>query len=84
MKNNTDILAPHSYAVVHRKQPNIYDVYEIETGEWVLSRTNPDNILRILSEACCTFKFIDESAGEIYTRKEIADEVLDTLEKLEK
>ena len=75
MKNNTVILAPHSYVVVHRKQSNIYDVYEIETGEWVLSRTNPDNILRIFSEACCTFKFIDESAGEIYTRKEISDEV---------
>ena len=76
MKNNTVIMAPHSYVVVHRKQSNIYDVYEIETGEWVLSRTNPDNILRIFSEACCTFKFIDENAGEIYTRKEISDEVL--------
>lgn len=84
MKNNTVILAPHSYVVVHRKQPNIYDVYEIETGEWVLSRTNPDNILRIFSETCCTFKFIDESAGEIYVHKEISDEALATLEKLEK
>lgn len=60
MKNNTVILAPHSYVVVHRKQPNIYDVYEIGTGKWILSRTNPDNILRIFSENCCTFKFIDE------------------------
>ena len=75
MKNNTVILAPHSYVVVHRKQPNIYDVYEIETGEWVLSRTNPDHIFRIFSKARCTFKFIDENAGEIYTRKEISDEV---------
>ena len=32
MKNNTVILAPHSYVVVHRKQPNIYDVYELELG----------------------------------------------------
>lgn len=38
MKNNTVILAPHSYVVVHRKQPSIYDVYEIETGEWVSFR----------------------------------------------
>ena len=38
----------------------MYDVYEIKTGKWVLSRTNPDNILRIFSENCCTFKFIDE------------------------
>ena len=30
MNNNTVILAPHSYVVVHRKQPDIYDVYEIE------------------------------------------------------
>ena len=60
MKNNTVILAPHSYVVVHRKQPNIYDVYEIGTGKWVLSRTNPDNMLRIFSENCCKFKFIDE------------------------
>ena len=79
MKNNTVILAPHSYVVVHRKQPNIYDVYENETGKWILSRTNPDNILRIFSEACCTFKFIDENSGEIYARKEISDEVLDDL-----
>ena len=84
MKNNTVILAPHSYVVVHRKQSNIYDVYEIETGEWVLSRTNPDNILRIFSEACCTFKFIDENAGEIYTRKEISDEVLNDLVLVER
>lgn len=32
-KNNPVILAPHSYVVVHRKQPNIYDVYEIGTGK---------------------------------------------------
>ena len=69
MKNNTVILAPHSYVVVHRKQSNIYDVYEIETGKWVLSRTNPDNILRIFSEECCTFKFIDETIGEVYEGK---------------
>lgn len=73
MKNNTVILAPHSYVVIHRKQPNIYDVYEIETGKWILSRTNPDNILRIFSENCCTFKFIDETVGEIYVCKEISD-----------
>lgn len=60
MKNNTVILAPHSYVVVHRKQPNIYDVYEIETGKWILSRTHPDEILRTFSVNCCTFKFIDE------------------------
>lgn len=65
-KNNPVILAPHSYVVVHRKQPNIYDVYEIGTGKWILSRTNPDNILRIFSNECCTFKFIDENVGEIY------------------
>ena len=28
MKNNTVILAPHSYVVVHHKHPKIYDVYE--------------------------------------------------------
>lgn len=65
-KNNPVILAPHSYVVVHRKQPNIYDVYEIGTGKQILSRTNPDNILRIFSNECCTFKFIDENVGEIY------------------
>lgn len=65
-KNNPVILAPYSYVVVHRKQPNIYDVYEIRTGKWILSRTNPDNILRIFSNECCTFKFIDENVGEIY------------------
>ena len=70
MENNTVILAPHSYVVVRRKQPSIYDVYEIETGQWVFSRTSPDNILRIFSEWCCTFKFIDENAGEIYARNE--------------
>ena len=64
MKNNTVILAPHSYVVVHRKQPDIYDVYEIETGKWILSRTNPDNILQIFSENFCTFKFIDENYEE--------------------
>lgn len=73
MKNNTVILAPHSYVVVHRKQPNIYDVYDIETGECILSRTSPDNILRIFSEWCCTFKFIDENIGEVYEGKEISD-----------
>lgn len=78
MKNNTVILAPHSYVVVHRKQPNIYDVYEIETGQWILSRTSSDNILRILSELCCTFKFIDENVGEIYEHKEKSNEVLVT------
>ena len=66
MKNNTVILTPHSYVVVHCKQPNIYDVYEIKTGKWILSRANPDAILRIFSEECCTFKFIDENVGEIY------------------
>ena len=66
MKNNTDL---PRYVVVHRKQLNIYDVYEIETGEWILSRISPDNILRIFSEACCTFKFIDEEVGEIYESK---------------
>lgn len=73
MKSNTVILAPHSYVVVHRKQPSIYDVYEIETGKWVLSRTNPDNILRMFSEWCCTFKFVDENVKEIYESKEISD-----------
>lgn len=78
MKNNTVILAPHSYVVVHRKHSDIYDVYEIETGEWILSRTNTDNILRIFSEWCCTFKFIDETVGEIYEHKENSGEVLVT------
>ena len=73
MDNNTVILAPPRYVVVHRKQPNIYDVYEIETGKWILSRTNPDNILQIFSVNCCTFKFIDENSGEIYVRKEISE-----------
>ena len=73
MSTNTVILAPHGYVVVHRKQPNIYDVYEIETGEWVLSRTNPDNILRIFSEECCTFKFVDETIGEVYEGKGISN-----------
>lgn len=73
MKNNPVILAPHSYVVVHRKQPNIYDVYEIETGKWILSRANPDSILQIFSEWCCTFKFIDENAEEVRIRKEISD-----------
>ena len=76
MKNNTVILALYSYVVVQRKQPNIYDVYEIGTGKWVLSRTNPDNILRIFSENCCTFKFIDEEedAG-VQARLEQNDEL---------
>lgn len=69
MKNNTVIVAPHSYVVVHRKTPDVYDVYEIETGNWVLSRSNPDNILRIFSANCCTFKFIDETTGEVYEGK---------------
>lgn len=73
MKNNTVILAPHSYVVVHRKQPDIYDVYEIETGKWILSRANPDSILRIFSEWCCTFKFIDENAEEVRVRKKISN-----------
>ena len=84
MKNNAVILAPHSYVVVHRKQPNIYDVYEIETGKWILSRTNPDNILRIFSECCCTFKFIDENSGEIYVHKEISDEILGYIGEIRK
>ena len=73
MSTNTAILAPHSYIVVHRKQPNIYDVYEIETGKWILSRTSPDNILQIFSEWCCTFKFIDENVGEVYEGKGISN-----------
>lgn len=73
MKNNTVILAPHSYVVVHRKQSDIYDIYEIETGKWILSRANPDSILRIFSEWCCTFKFIDENAEEVYMCKEISN-----------
>ena len=73
MENNPVILTPHSYVVVHRKQPNIYDVYEIETGKWILSRANPDSILQIFSEWCCTFKFIDENAEEVRVRKEISD-----------
>ena len=73
MSTNTVILAPHSYVVVHRKQPNIYDVYDIETGEWILSRTSPDNILQIFSEWCCTFKFIDENVGEVYEGKGISN-----------
>lgn len=73
MNNNTVILAPPSYVVVHRKQPDIYDVYENETGKWILSRTNPDNILQIFSMNRCTFKFIDENRGEIYVRKEISE-----------
>lgn len=70
MENNTVILAPHSYVVVHRKTHDVYDVYEIETGNWVLSRSSPDNILRIFSEACCTFKFIDETSGDVYESKD--------------
>lgn len=73
MGHNTVILAPHSYIVVHRYKPDIYDVYEIETGKWILSRANPDSILQIFSEWCCTFKFIDENAEEIRVRKEISD-----------
>lgn len=73
MGHNTVILAPHSYIVVHRYKPDIYDVYEIETGKWILSRANPDSILRIFSEWCCTFKFIDENVGEVYEGKEISD-----------
>ena len=73
MDNNTVILAPPRYVVVHRKQPNIYDVYEIETGKWILSRTNPDNILQIFSVNCCTFKFIDENVGEVYEGKGISN-----------
>lgn len=73
MENNPVILTPHSYVVVHRKQPNIYDVYEIETGKWILSRINPDNILRMFSEWRCTFKFIDENVGEVYEGNEISD-----------
>lgn len=73
MGNNTVILAPHSYVVVHRNQPDIYDVYEIETGKWILSRANPDSILRIFSEWCCTFKFIDENVEEVRVRKEISN-----------
>ena len=73
MKNNTVILAPHSYIVVHRKQPDIYDIYEIKTGKWILSRANPDSILRIFSEWCCTFKFVDENAEEVRVRKKISN-----------
>ncbi len=72
MGHNT-IIAPHSYIVVHRYKPDIYDVYEIETGKWILSRANPDSILQIFSEWCCTFKFIDENAVEVYEDKEISD-----------
>lgn len=72
MGHNT-IIAPHSYIVVHRYKPDIYDVYEIETGKWILSRANPDSILQIFSEWCCTFKFIDENAWEVYEDKEISD-----------
>ena len=66
MKNDSVSLSPISYVIVHRLDPDIYDVYEANSGSWLFSRVNPDNVFRELSDSSCIITFIDELSGQVY------------------
>lgn len=69
MKNESVSLSFIRYVIVHRLDPNIYDVYEANSGSWLFSRVNPDNVFRELSDSSCIIRFIDESSGQVYEGK---------------
>lgn len=48
---------------IRKRENGMYDVYNRMTGQWILSRMSPDNILSYLSDNLITrIDFIDETS----------------------
>ena len=47
--------------IIHKRKDDIYDVYDMPSGEWLFSRSSADNVFEELSKyQFVTIEFIDE------------------------
>lgn len=76
------------YVRIHKRENGMYDVYNRMTGQWLLSRMSPDNILSYLSDNLITrIDFIDETLDHndshaIMTQDEYINKLLKDNESL--
>lgn len=56
--NNTETSA---LRIIHKRKDDIYDVYDMLSGEWLFSRSSADNVFEELSKyQFVTIEFVDE------------------------
>lgn len=68
---------------IRKRENGMYDVYNRMTGQWLLSRMSPDNILSYLSDNLITrIDFIDETLDSMDTHSVMTqDEYINKLLK---
>ena len=73
---------------IRKRENGMYDVYNRMTGQWILSRMSPDNILSYLSDNLITrIDFIDETlhpdnTNAVMTQDEYINKLLKDNENL--